>query len=435
MTLNSFRMSEAGMVEARRYLPGGVSSNFRLGVSPTPLIIHRGEGPYVIDADGNQLIDYYLAMGPMILGHSPKCVIDAAVKQLHSGLLFAAQTEVELAAARLVCELVPCAERVRFSSSGTEAIQAAMRLARAATGRQVIVKFEGHYHGWLDNVQWSVAPEASVCGREDRPCKVSGTLGQDTHSGDHIEILTWNELSVLEERIGRGDVAAVLMEPVMCNTGAILPKAGYLDGVRAACTRTGTVLIFDEVITGFRVSPGGAQQRLGITPDLATFGKAIASGFPVAALAGSADLMEMLAAGKVMHGGTYNAHPVGMAATAATLGLLADGKVHASIEARGSQLMAGMAEIFERKGIPARIQGFPQIFHVAFGVKEPIVKFRDMFAIDRPRYIRFTTALLERGVRAIERGSWFLSSEHDGEIVARTLSAIEDASQVIANER
>ena len=328
MTANSFDRSRQQMVEARKVLAGGVSSNFRLGISPTPLVISHGEGPYVIDVDGNRLIDYYLGMGPMILGHNPAVVIDAAKAQLGKGILFAGQTEVEFEAARLVCSLVPCAERVRFGSSGTEVIQAAMRLARAATGRKTIVKFEGHYHGWLDNVQWSVAPTAHTCGPAEQPSKVPGSAGQDLMCGEHISVLQWNDSRRLEERLAKGDVAGVLMEPAMCNTSAIRPRNGYLEAVRKACTNAGTVLIFDEVITGFRLSAGGAQQLFGVTPDLATFGKAIANGFPVAALAGRADLMDMFVSNGVLHGGTYNGHPTCMAAAVATLRELETGKVY-----------------------------------------------------------------------------------------------------------
>jgi len=412
---------------ARQYLAGGVSSNFRLGIAPTPLVIQSGRGPYVIDADGNRLIDYYLGMGPMILGHNPQRVIEAAKAQLDQGILFAGQTEVEFEAARLVCELVPCAERVRFGSSGTEVIQAALRLARAVTGRQTIVKFEGHYHGWLDNVQWSVAPSQELCGPAEKPTKVAGTLGQDPSSGEHLDILCWNDLQAVEDRLARGDVAAVIMEPAMCNTSVIAPRAGYLEGVRAACSKAGTVLIFDEVITGFRLSPGGAQRHFAVTPDLATFGKAIANGFPVAALAGRADLMDQFANGRVMHGGTYNGHPINMAATVATLRALAQGDVYSLIEQRGTRLMKSIEDILDRLEIPARVQGFPGIFHVAFGVTRPIETFRDTFAIDRARYVRFTTALIERGVRALERGAWFLSSEHDEAVIGRTLEVVEAA--------
>src|SRR6185312_11971043 len=201
MTSKSFQQSRQRMAEARRYLAGGVSSNFRLGISPTPLVIESAAGPFVVDADGNRLIDYYLGMGPMILGHDPKPVIDAARAQMDHGILFAGQTEIEFEAAKLVCELVPCAERVRFGSSGTEVIQAALRLARAATGRQTILKFEGHYHGWLDNVLWSVAPPVNACGASRKPAKVSGTPGQDPSCGDHVEVLGWNDLKSVEERL------------------------------------------------------------------------------------------------------------------------------------------------------------------------------------------------------------------------------------------
>lgn len=431
MSLNSFERSKEKMAHACQYLAGGVSSNFRLGISPTPLVIQSAHGPYVIDADGNQLIDYYLGMGPMILGHNPPRVIEAVRKQLERGILFAGQTEIEFEAAQLVCELVPCAQRVRFGSSGTEVIQAALRLARAATGRQRIIKFEGHYHGWLDNVQWSVAPTAELCGPAVKPTKVPGTPGQDPHSGDFIEILGWNDLKAVEDRLAQGDIAAVIMEPAMCNTSAIPPRAGYLEGVRTACSKSGTVLIFDEVITGFRLSSGGAQKRFGVTPDLATFGKAIANGFPVAALAGRADLMDLFVTGRVMHGGTYNAHPINMAATVATLRELAAGHVYDVIEQRGRRLMSGISSILERAGLPHRVQGFPGIFHVAFGATKPLETYRETFNVDRSRYVRFTTALVERGVRALERGAWFLSSQHDDAVILRTLETIESAAECV----
>ena len=246
-----------------------------------------------------------------------------------------------------------------------------------------------------------------------------------------IAVLAWNDLELLTERLARGDVAAVIMEPAMCNTSAILPVDGYLAGVRKACTETGTVLVFDEVITGFRVAPGGAQQRLGVIPDLATFGKAIANGFPVACLAGRAELMEQFATRKVMHGGTYNAQPVAMAATVATLSTLADGQVHARIEQRGRRLMDGIAGALAEADIPARIQGFPQIFHVALGVTSPISDYRSSLAADKARYIRMTTGLLDHGVRALERGAWFLSDAHSDAVVDETIAAVAAVAKTI----
>jgi glutamate-1-semialdehyde 2,1-aminomutase len=432
LRLMTFEKSKQRMAAASRYLAGGVSSNFRHGVSPTPLVIQSGSGPYVTDIDGNRLIDYYLAMGPMILGHSPESVVRAAQRQLDRGILFAGQTEAEFEAAELVCRLVPCAERVRFSCSGSEVIQAALRLARAATDRQTVIKFEGHYHGWLDSVQWSVAPAEEACGPVEAPAKISGTLGQDPLTGEHLHILPWNNLQAVEDRLAQGDVAAVIMEPAMCNTSAIPPSAGYLEGVRAACTKHGTVLIFDEVVTGFRLSVGGAQGLFGVTPDLATFGKAIANGFPVAALAGRADLLDQFVTKRVMHGGTYNGHPACMAAAAETLRILEKGDVYTLINRSGRQLMEGILEVLRRRGIEARVQGFPGIFHIAFAPNRPIRSYRDTFDFDRARYVRFTTALIERGVRALERGAWFLSFEHDAPVIDRTLQIVDESAAVIA---
>jgi glutamate-1-semialdehyde 2,1-aminomutase len=420
----TFDRSRQLIADASAFLPGGVNSNYRLGISPTPLVFERGEGPYLYDVDGNRLIDYYLGMGPMILGHSPQAVLEAVRAQTERGILFAGQTELEFAAARLVCELVPCAEMVRFSSSGTEAVQAALRLARAASGRDVVIKFEGHYHGWVDNVLWSVAPPLEQAGTAEAPRPVPGSLGQETAAGAHVEVLSWNNLALLEARLARGDVAAVIMEPAMCNTSAISPAPGYLEGARAACDAAGSILIFDEVITGFRVAAGGAQQRLGVTPDLASFGKAIANGFPVACVAGRADLMEQFVRRKVMHGGTYNAHPICMAATVATLGALRDPALFELLERRGTRLMEGIRRALGDAGIVAQVQGFPQIFHLALGIETPIRDYRSSLQADRQRYIGLTTGLLSQGVRALERGAWFLSTAHSDEVIDETIAAV-----------
>lgn len=428
----SFERSRAEIARNSAWMPGGVSSNFRLGISPTPLVFDRGEGPYLHDVDGNRLIDYYLGMGPMILGHKPKAVCEAAARQLEKGILFAGQTAVEAEAARLVCEMVPCAEKLRFGSSGSEVIQAALRIARAATGRETVVKFEGHYHGWFDNVLWSVAPPPDALGERNDPQPYAGSLGQLASSGDALAILPWNDLEALEARLAAQDVAAVIMEPAMCNAGAIHPREGYLEGVREACTRTGTILIFDEVITGFRVSPGGAQERLGVTPDLATFGKAIANGFPVAAVAGRANLLD-LCAGKVLHGGTYNAQPIAMAATAATLRSLTP-ELYASIAENGVRLIEGLKRIFADAGVTATVTGFPQVFHVALGLETPARDYRDLLKMNKPGYVALASELLHRGVRVLERGAWFLSCEHDAGVIDETLDVTEDAVRALRRE-
>jgi glutamate-1-semialdehyde 2,1-aminomutase len=301
-------------------------------------------------------------------------------------------------------------------------------LARAATGRDTIVKFEGHYHGWLDNVLWSVSPAPDRMGAETAPVAQAGTTGQDELAGQRIEVLSWNRLDLIAERLSRGDVAAVIMEPAMCNTGAIFPAAGYLEGVRAACSKAGTVLIFDEVITGFRVSGGGTQQRLGVTPDLTIFGKAVASGFPVAGLAGKAALMDEFASGKkVMHGGTYNSQSIAMAATVATLKTLKAPGTHEKLAQQGTKLMEGVKAALASAGVTATVTGFPEIFHVGFGLKEPPRNYRDIIASDRAGYVRLTTALVERGVRVLERGAWFISTEHDDAAIEETLTGLKGA--------
>ncbi len=426
-----FDRSKRMIEEADQVLPGGVNSNFRLGMKPTPLVFERGEGPYLFDVDGNRLIDYYLGMGPMILGHNPEPVIEAVRKQLDSGILFAGQTEIEQEAARLVCAMVPSAEKVRFSCAGSEVVQAAWRLARAFTGRSTIVKFEGHYHGWLDSVLWSVAPPTDQHGPLEAPTRVPASAGQDLLAGEHTDVLPWNDLELVKQRLERGDVAALIMEPAMCNTSTIFPADGYLEGVREACTETGTVLIFDEVITGFRVAPGGAQQLFGVTPDLTTLGKAIANGFPLSCLAGRADLMDLFVSGGVMHGGTYNAQPATMAALVATLTELAKPETFESLTIQGNRLMDGIASALADAGIEARVDGFPQVFHVGFGVEGPVTDYRTSLQADKERYIRFTDTLHYRGVRALERGAWFMSSAHTADVVDATVEAVAAVAEEI----
>ena len=422
--MNRFNQSKIRLDEFAKYLPGGVNSNFRMGISPTPLVFERAEGAYLYDVDGNRLIDYYLGMGPMILGHNPEPVLKAVAEQLKYGILYAGQSEIEFEAARLFCEIVPCAELVRFNCAGSEVVQAALRMARAATERSIVVKFEGHYHGWLDNVLWSIAPTPDQFGPETSPIPVPASAGQDLPAGQHTEVLPWNNLPILEARLRRGDVAAVIMEPAMCNTSAIAPAQGYLEGVRKVCSETKTILIFDEIITGFRLAPGGAQQRLGVIPDLATFGKAIANGFPVSAVAGRRDLMEQMATGGVLHGGSYNALPAAMAAVVATLNELKKPETSNLLELQGKKLMTGIKAALADAGIEAQVQGFPQIFHVALGTSTPFSNYRDSLAADKARYVNFTTALLSHGVRALERGAWFLSAAHDDAAVDETIAAV-----------
>lgn len=405
------------------YVAGGVNSGYRTGLRPNPLVFISANGCRLTDVDGNELIDYFLGMGPMILGHSPASVVNAAKKQLDVSLLVAGQTPLEYEAARLLTELVPSAELVRFASSGSEAVQVAFRIARTATKNMKIIKFEGHYHGWFDNVLWSVGPDVTKAGDPHSPIAVSGTEGQEP--GENLVVLPWNNAELIENRLKAGDIAGIIMEPIMFNVGGVLPREGYLEKVRELCTKFGVLLIFDEVITGFRVSTGGAQLRLGVTPDLTILGKALANGFAVAAIVGKRKFMDLVGSGRVMHGGTYNTQSVSMAATVATLQEIQSGATHSAINKTGSALMEGLRKEFSSHGIVHEVVGYPAVFNVRFDLKGPH-DYRSAINANRERYITFAYEMLTRGVRILPRGTWFLSSAHQTSDIEKTLGTVRE---------
>ncbi|HVW75605.1 MAG TPA: aspartate aminotransferase family protein [Rhizomicrobium sp.] len=427
----SFDRSAALIAENAKYVAGGVNSNFRTGMAGGPLVFTRGEGPYLFDADGNRLIDYYCGMGAMILGHSPSAVQQAVKAQVDNGLLYAGQSPIEFEAAKILCDNIPSAQRMRFGSSGSEVAQAAFRLARAATGKRIILKFEGHYHGWFDNILWSTAPGENAAGPEDAPVLVAGSKGQDRSDAAGLDVIGWNDLARLEARLTRGDIAGVIMEPAMCNQGAITPAPGYLEGALAACRKHGALLIFDEVITGFRLNRSGAQARFGVMPDLSIFAKAMANGFPVSAIVGRADLLDMFVTGGVVHGGTFNAQLVTMAAMVATQKALTP-EAYEAASRRGVRLRDGIAQILKEAGIKAQVTGFELMFHVAFGLDAPARSYRDLLKSDKALYVKFCHALLKRGVRALERGAWFVSFAHDDVAIDATLDAVRGAAKDIS---
>lgn len=423
----TFDRSAALIADSAKYIAGGVNSNFRIGMAGGPLVFQRGDGAYLVDVDGNRLIDYYCGMGAMVLGHTPAGVQQAVKDQVEKGILYAGQSEIEFEAAKILCERIPSAQRIRFGSSGSEVAQAAFRLARAATGKRIILKFEGHYHGWFDNILWSTAPAQNAAGPEDAPVLVPGTLGQDPVDAAGLDVIGWNNLAALEARLAKGDIAGVIMEPAMCNQGAIPPAPGYLEGAQAACRKHGAILIFDEVITGFRLGRNSAQGRFGVTPDLSIFAKAIANGFPVAALVGRADLLDMFVTGGVLHGGTFNAQPVTMAAMVATQQGLTP-EHYQSASKRGVRLRDGIAAILKDAGIKAQVTGFELMFHVGFGLDAPAKNYRDLLKSDKALYVKFAHALLKRGVRVLERGAWFVSGAHDDAVIDATLEAVKGAA-------
>ncbi len=281
--------SRALLARARQSLAGGVSSPFRAHF-PVPLYLTGGRGSRLTDVDGNEYIDYVLAWGPMILGYSHPAMVEAIRRQAEGPHSYGEQHELEIQVAEQIQRMVPCAERVAFTSSGSEAVQLAYRLARAFTGRNLILKFEGHYHGWVDGALVGYKPTAEQAGPLEAPPTVLGSRGQVPNTAENTVVAPWNRLDLLEQTLERhkGKIAAIMMEPVLCNSGCLLPLPGYLEAARQLADRHGALLIFDEVITGFRMAPGGAQAHYGVTPDLATFGKAVAAGLPLSVWRGAA---------------------------------------------------------------------------------------------------------------------------------------------------
>jgi glutamate-1-semialdehyde 2,1-aminomutase len=431
----SYDRSIALYEETSRHLAGGVSSNVRYASVPVPLFFARGEGCRLYDEDGNVHIDYILGNGPAILGHAPPSVCKAVAETLMLGQVFAGQHVRELELSRRLTGLIPGAELVRYASSGTEAVQMAFRLARGFTGRTKIIKFEGHYHGWVDNVYVSVRPSGNEAGPAEAPVAVSDTPGAAPGAIADMVICGWNDLAHLRRALeaNRGEVAGVIMEPMMVNGGCILPKPGYLEGAKALCAEHGAVLMFDEVITGFRLGLTGAQGRFGVVPDLTIFAKAVAAGFPMALVAGRRDIMEIMQTKGVMHGGTYNGNVQSMAAAIAALDILtADGgAIYRGMEARGTRLMQGLADLAAKHGVPVHVTGVPTMFQTMFIDAVP-ANWRESSLLDRERALRFSGELQARGVRVNQRCAWFLSAAHDDGAVAETLAAADGAFRAIA---
>jgi glutamate-1-semialdehyde 2,1-aminomutase len=405
-------------------LAGGVSSEFRKYGPPHPLFYSRGQGSRIVDEDGNESLDFTLSQGPLILGHSHPKVLDEVARASTEGQLFAGQHLRELELAETLQRLIPCAELLRFSLSGSEADHAALRLARAVTGRPKFLRFEGHYHGWFDNVAVGIsAPSLPALGDYEHPTPVRWSAGLPADIESQSLVLPWNNLALVERTLARHhtELAAIITEPVMCNSGCIEPATGFLPGLRELCDRHGIVLIFDEVITGFRLGLGGAQQHYGVTPDLAVFGKAMASGYPISVLAGKRKLMEKIADGTVIHAGTMNSGNPSVAAAQATLAVLKDEKVHPRLYELGQRLMHGLRDAARRAGHSLLVQGPGPMFHSGFTPLETVRDFRDTLTYDKPRYASFVAAMQERGIRLIGRGLWYISAAHTVEDIDRCI--------------
>tara|TARA_R110000822_G_scaffold8704_28_gene34371 strand:- start:18928 stop:20208 length:1281 start_codon:yes stop_codon:yes gene_type:complete len=419
--------SETLFAQAQKHIPGGVNSPVRAfrSVGGTPLFFKHAEGAYVTDEDDNRYVDYVGSWGPMILGHSHPAVLDAVRTQLQHGLSYGAPTAMETEMADLVCELVPSMEMVRMTSSGTEATMSAIRLARGFTGRDNIIKFEGCYHGHSDSLLVKAGSGALTQG-------VPSSAGVPADFAKHTLTLPFNDIDAVKTLLAQAgqDVACIIVEPVAGNMNCVPPAPGFLQGLRSLCDEHGIVLIFDEVMTGFRVALGGAQAYYGVTPDLTTFGKIIGGGMPVGCFGGKRQIMEVIAPlGPVYQAGTLSGNPLAMAAGLTTLKLISRPGFHDELTDYTSRLLAGMQERADAASVPFVTTQAGGMFGLYFSGADDIVTFDDVMASDTERFKGFFHGMLNNGVylapSAFEAG--FTSIAHGETELKLTLDAAEKA--------
>ncbi|MBS1830372.1 MAG: aspartate aminotransferase family protein [Acidobacteria bacterium] len=419
--------SRAMLQRSRQSLAGGVSSPFR-AKAPVPLFFDDGKGAHLWDVDGNQYIDYQLAWGPMILGYSHPAMVAALKQQVEKPLSYGAQHPLEFTVAEKIQQMVPCAERVAFTSSGSETVQLAHRLVRACTRRPKILKFEGHYHGWMDGALHSYKPQENETGPLEAPSSVSGSRGQVANAADNVVVSPWNNLELLSRILQAhpNEIAGIFLEPVLCNSGCLMPEPGYLEGVQSLAREHGCLLVFDEVITGFRIHTGGAQKHFGITPDLATFGKAVGGGVPLSVVAGKAELMEQMFTGGVVFGGTFNGNPFSLAGANVCLDELSrdDGAALRHANRMGERLMDGIRSLAAQHGVALQVTGFGTAFYLHFTTLPELRDYRDTLKDNRDLLQRFLLAALGEGVILVPDGRVYVSAVHTEQDIAATLERL-----------
>ena len=419
-------------IAAQRHIPGGVNSPVRAfrGVGGDPVFFESAQGAYVTDADGKRYIDYVGSWGPMILGHAQIDVIAAVIEQVTKGLSFGAPTELETQMADKVCELVPSMDLVRMTSSGTEATMSALRLARGYTGRDKIVKFEGCYHGHGDSLLVKAGSGMLTLGEPSSP-GVPKALAELTVT------LTYNDLDQVRDTFANigSEIACIIVEPVAGNMNCIPPQPGFLEGLREVCDQYGAVLIFDEVMTGFRVGLGGAQAHYGVTPDLTALGKVIGGGMPVGAFGGKRAIMEKLSPlGPVYQAGTLSGNPIAMTAGLKTLELISAPGFFDGVTAMTSELVNGLRDAAATAGVPLTTNQVGAMFGIFFTTADAVTNYAQATACNQAQFNAFFHAMLERGVylapSAFEAG--FVSAAHSKDDIAATLSAAAEVFAQVA---
>lgn len=417
---------------AKKVLAGGVSSEFRKYNHPHAIFYTHGKGSYLYDVDGNEYLDFTLSQGPLILGHSHPKVLQAINEYSEDGQLFAGQHIKEIQLAEKLNQLIPSAELMRFCLDGSEAVHTAFRIARAKTKRPKFLRFEGHYHGWLDNVAWGYAgPSVEALGSREHPNVFPWSEGLPENAKDEFLVLPWNDLELLRKTVTEHyeEIAAIITEPVMCNNSCIAPKEGFLQGLRNICDEFGIALIFDEVITGFRLGLGGAQKYFGVTPDLSIFAKAMGSGYPISAIVGKKEWMQLIEEAKVIHAGTMNSSNATVAASLATIEVLEEENPYERIFQYGKKLKEGLQDAAKETGQNLLVQGFGPIVHSGFTDAASINEYRDTFSYDKAKLGKFIAGLHNKGIRVIGRGLWYISAAHTEEEIDH---AIKTAREVLS---
>jgi len=429
---------------AQQSLIEGVNSPSRGAAvySPGPVVLERGRGSRVWDLDGNEYVDFMMSFGALIQGHAHPTIVDVVSQAMAEGSHFAAATPAELEAAERFRRMVPTAEAVRFTNSGSEATMLALRLARAHTGRTKFLKFEGHYHGWYDAYCLNGhSHPAEQLGSKENPTRFPDSEGIPASVFDDVVLAPWNDLQALENILrqhGR-ELAAMITEPIMANMGCILPHDGYLQRVCELAHQFGALFILDEVVTGFRYAPGGCQQLYGLKPDVSTFGKALGAGFPVGAVAGPRAILDRMrwGSGMVLHYGTFNGHRLTMSVIAANLELLTanEGAAYKQIYALGDAAIGGLRDVFRRRKIGAIVQGFGPMFQIYFTGRDAIHDYRDYCQYaDTAKYSRFVHGLLDRGIYMTPSNGlhWIISTAHTMQDVETLLAAADEVCAEMA---
>lgn len=425
-----FERSQQSLVE-------GVNSPSRGAAvfSPGPIFLERGLGSRVWDADGNEYIDFMMSFGALIQGHAHPKLVEVVSDTMAQGSHFAAATSAEVRAAERLCRMVPSAEVVRFTNTGSEATMLALRLARAHTRRTKFLKFEGHYHGWYDPYLLNAHSHAGEkLGPPENPTRLPDSEGIPSSTFDDVVLAPWNDVAALERVMKQqgAELAAVITEPIMANMGCILPRAGYLQRLRSLTQQYGALLILDEVVTGFRYAPGGCQEYYGVEPDISTFGKALGAGFPVGAVAGPRSILDRMrwSENMVLHYGTFNGHRLTMEVVGSNLDLLAAGGAYQKLHSVGDAAISGLREVFRRRKVNAIVQGFGPMFQIYFTERDAIHDYRDYCTyVDTDLYSRFVHRLLELDIYMTPSNGlhWIISTAHTEKDVALLIEAADRA--------